>query len=144
MGRCIRAQRHGGSLIFSSHSTHRVAPARFRVLDYVERQGYVKGVVKEILHDPGRGAPLAKVVFRDAYRYKQRKELFICPEGVYTGQFLYCGKKAVLAVGNTLPLGQMPEGTVVCNIETRVGDRGKLARASGNFATIVAHNPDDG
>jgi len=37
MGRCIRAQRHGGSLIFASHSFHRVAPAKFRTLDYVER-----------------------------------------------------------------------------------------------------------
>jgi len=36
---------------------------------------------------------LAKVVFRDPYRYKQRVELFIAAEGMHTGQFLYCGKK---------------------------------------------------
>ena len=36
----------------------------------------------------------------------------------------------------------MPEGTVVCNVEEKSGDRGKLARASGNFATNVSHNPD--
>jgi len=46
---------------------------------------YVKGIVKDILHDPGRGAPLAKVVFRDTYRYKQRVEFFIAVEGMYTG-----------------------------------------------------------
>ena len=49
--------------------------------------------MKEIIHDPGRGAPLARVVFRDPYRYKQRKELFVATEGMYTGQFVYCGKK---------------------------------------------------
>merc|ERR1719276_50663 len=142
MGRCIRAQRHGGSLIFSSHSTHRVAPARFRVLDYVERQGYVKGVVKDILHDPGRGAPLAKVVFRDTYRYKQRTEFFIAVEGMYTGQFLYCGTKASLTVGNILPVNSMPEGTIVSNVEAKMGDRGVLARASGVSAIVIGHSED--
>merc|ERR1719382_1706901 len=36
----------------------------------------------------------------------------------------------------------MPEGTIVCNLEEKTGDRGKLARASGNYATVIAHNPD--
>ena len=42
--------------------------------------------MKEIIHDPGRGAPLAKVVFRDPYRYKLHTETFIANEGMYTGQ----------------------------------------------------------
>jgi large subunit ribosomal protein L8e len=46
---------------------------------------YVRGVVKEIIHDPGRGAPLAKVVFRDPYRYKHRTEYFVAVEGLHTG-----------------------------------------------------------
>jgi ribosomal protein L2 len=54
---------------------------------------YVKGVVKDIVHDSGRGAPLAKVVFRDTYRYKQRVEYFIAVEGMHTGQFVYAGTK---------------------------------------------------
>lgn len=36
----------------------------------------------------------------------------------------------------------MPEGTIVCNLEEKTGDRGRLARASGNYATVIAHNPD--
>jgi large subunit ribosomal protein L8e len=51
---------------------------------------------------------------------------------MYSGQFMYCGAKAQLAVGNVLPVGEMPEGTVICNVESRPGDRGKLARASGD------------
>jgi len=54
---------------------------------------YIKGVVRDIVHDAGRGAPLAKVVFRDVYRYKQRTEYFIAVEGMYTGQFIYAGHK---------------------------------------------------
>ena len=56
-------------------------------------RSYIKGVVRDIMHDPGRGAPLAKVVFRDTYRYKQRTEYFIAVEGMYSGQFVYCGRK---------------------------------------------------
>jgi len=63
---------------------------------------------------------------------------------MYTGQFIYCGKKAALTIGNVMPLGQMPEGTIVCQIEQKTGDRGKLAKASGNYATIVSHNPEGG
>jgi large subunit ribosomal protein L8e len=76
--------------------------------------------------------------------YKTRTHLFIATEGMYTGQFVYCGKKATLSVGNTLPVGTMPEGTIICNIEEQPGDRGSLARTSGNYATIIGHNHDDG
>jgi hypothetical protein len=46
MGRVIRAQRKGGSAIFRSRTFHRKGPAKFRPLDYAERQGYLRGVVK--------------------------------------------------------------------------------------------------
>ncbi|KAL1391486.1 hypothetical protein pipiens_012355 [Culex pipiens pipiens] len=111
-------------------------------MDYAERHGYLKGVVKHIIHDPGRGAPLAVVHFRDPYKFKLRKQLFIAAEGMYTGQFVYCGKRAQLQIGNVLPIGLMPEGTIVCNLEEKTGDRGKLARTSGNYASVIAHNPD--
>merc|ERR1712024_412034 len=69
-------------------------------------------------------------------------ELFVAAEGMYSGQFVYCGKKAQITIGNVMPIGHMPEGTIVCNLEEKTGDRGKLARASGNYATVIAHNPD--
>ena len=74
--------------------------------------------------------------------FQIRKELFVAVEGMYTGQFIYCGKKAQLTLGNVMPIGTMPEGTIISNLEEKTGDRGKLARASGNYATVIAHNPD--
>ena len=47
---------------------------------------YVRGVVKEIIHDPGRGAPLARVSFRSPYKFKDRVETFIANEGLFTGR----------------------------------------------------------
>ena len=54
---------------------------------------YIKGIVRDIMHDPGRGASLAKVIFKDPYRYKKRTEYFIAVEGMHSGQFIYAGSK---------------------------------------------------
>lgn len=92
------------------------------------------------MHDAGRGAPLAKVMFRDPYKFKQRTEYFVAVEGMYTGQFIYAGKKASLSTGNILPLRNIPEGISVCNVEHRAGDKGEYARTSGVSATVIGHS----
>jgi large subunit ribosomal protein L8e len=112
--------------------------------DFAERQGYVKGVVKEIYHERGRGAPVAKVQFKGVYNFKKINTQLCAPEGMYSGQFIFAGKKAKLDVGNILPIGQIPEGTVICNIEQKVGDCGKLCRASGDYAIIISQDADKG
>lgn len=142
MGRVIRGQRKGAGTVFRAHVKHRKGAAQFRTMDFAEKKGYIRGKVRDIIHDSGRGAPLARVVFRDPYRYKQQQELFIAAEGMYTGQFVYCGEKAQLAIGNVLPIGKMPEGTVVCNVEQKVGDRGSIGRASGTYSIIIGHSED--
>ena len=93
MGRVIRSQMKGRGSIFRAHQHRRKGPAKLRPLDYAERHGYIKGVVKDIIHDPGHGAPLAKVVFRDPYRYKLRKEMFVATEEMYTGQSYIVARK---------------------------------------------------
>lgn len=50
------------------------------------------------MHDPGRGAPLAKVIFRDPYKFKHRAEYFVAVEGLFTGQFVYAGAKGMLTI----------------------------------------------
>ena len=47
-----------------------------------------------------------------------------------------------MKVGNVLPVGKIPEGTIVCNVELSPGDGGKIARSSGSYATVVSHTPD--
>lgn len=54
----------------------------------------------------------------------------------------FCLITANLQIGNILPIGQMPEGTIMCCVEQKTGDRGKIARASGNYATVISHNPE--
>lgn len=144
MGKVIRGCRKGKGSIFKGHTTKRIGAVNMRKWDYAEKNGYIKGVVKKIEHDSGRGAPVATVQFQNPYQYSRDNTLICAAEGMYTGQFIYAGKKAKLVVGNILPLSVMPEGTLVCNLESSPGDRGKIARASGDYATIVTHDREKG
>jgi len=143
MGRVIRGSRKGAGGIFTAHTRLRKGAVKLRNSDYIERAGYIKGLVKNIIHDSGRGAPLAEVVFHDPMRYKLKKELMVAVEGLHTGQFVYFGSKAQLAVGNVMPVGKMPEGTVVSMCEEKASDRGRIARASGTSCMVVGHSDDN-
>jgi len=142
MGRVIRGSRKGKSLIFAAKTRLRKGAVKLRVTDYIERHGYIKGLIKKIEHEPARGAPLCEVVFHDPYRYKLQKQTWVAVEGAHTGQFVYCGAKAQLSIGNVLPLAKMPEGTIISMCEEKAMDRGKLARASGTSCMVVGHSDD--
>lgn len=142
MGRVIRAQRKGRGSVFKAHVHKRQGAARLRALDHCEKKGFIRGVVRDIVHDSGRGAPLAVIEFKDVLKYGKRKELICATEGMFTGQSIFCGVKAPLNPGNVLPLSQLPEGAVASSVERKIGDRGKLSRASGCFATIIGQSED--
>ncbi|KAF4649344.1 60S ribosomal protein L8 [Perkinsus olseni] len=142
MGRVIRGQRKGRGGIFKAVTKHRKGASKLRAVDYAERHGYIKGLVQEIIHDPGRGAPMARIAFRNPYKFGLQKILTVATEGMHTGQFVYFGKNATLSIGNVLPLGKMPEGTVISNIEEKIGDRGTCATAGGASGIVVGHSDD--
>ena len=62
---------------------------------------------------------------------------------MHSGQHIFCGKKAHIAVGNILPLNAMPEGSLVCNVEQYPGDRGAFSKTSGTYAIIVSQADED-
>jgi large subunit ribosomal protein L2 len=137
MGKRIRVQRRGrGGPTFRASTHKRVAPAQYPLTtatkEYFETA--MKGIIEELVHDPGRGAPLALVRFTNG-----ESCYTVVPEGVYSGQQIQMGGKAPIEVGNILPIGRIPEGTVICNIELRPGDGGKIAKSSGTYAIVVTH-----
>lgn len=93
MGKVIRPCRKGKGSVYKAHVFGREGAVGMKKLDFAERHGYVKGVVKEIIHDSGRGAPVAKIQFKDSYKFKKVNKLLPAPEGLYSGQFIFAGKK---------------------------------------------------
>lgn len=93
MGKVVRSQRKGKGSVFRAHTHGRKGPVAMKKYDYAERHGYVKGVVKDIVHDSGRGAPVAQVQFKDSYNFKRINTRLCAPEGMYSGQFVFAGKK---------------------------------------------------
>ena len=133
MGKKLIVQRRGkGSSTFRATTHKRIAPARYPP----PSEGVVYGIVEDLLHEPGRGAPLAKIRLESGESYYN-----IAVEDLYIGQRIAIGSGAPLEIGNVLPVGEVSGGTLVCNVERRPGDGGKLVRSSGTYATIVAHLP---
>jgi len=138
LGKRIRVQRRGrGSSTFRASSHKRVAPVQYPSVSVTEQRGVIHGQVKDLIHDPGRGSPMVSVKLETGETYYS-----VVPEGVYEGQPTQIGDEASVEIGNVLPLGKIPEGTMVCNIELSPGDGGKMVRSSGAYATVVAHTPE--
>jgi large subunit ribosomal protein L2 len=130
MGKRILVQRKGHGNIWARSPGHRHV-GRVKYRPFKEGENQIKFKVIDFLHSPGRGAPLAKIQYED-----KTKDLWLPPEGVYDGQEFIQAKTGPIDVGNVLPLGEMPLGTLVFNIEATPQDGGKFARASGVAAIV--------
>ncbi|MFP4045487.1 MAG: 50S ribosomal protein L2 [Candidatus Aenigmatarchaeota archaeon] len=123
MPKRTRSQRKGKSKNFRSPKH------RFEEKDEVKRNA--TGEIVDIVNDPARTAPLAKI------RLDNGKEKYmIAPEGVQTGDKIVHGKDAKIKPGNKLKLENIPEGVPIHNIETKPGEGGKLVRSSGTYGVI--------
>jgi len=137
MGKRIRVQRRGrGGSTFRAVTHKRVAAVHYPALSKREIEGAIQGRIEELVHEPGRGSPLALVKLETGQVYYT-----VVPEGVFQGQTIQMGSKASVDVGHILTLGDVPPGTMVCNVELQPGDGGKVCRSSGAYATVVAHTP---
>ena len=131
MGKRILVQRRGrGGSQFRARTAGKIAPAKYPAYPYSETH---KGVVEDIVHERGRQAPLARVRFDD-----NTVAYLPAVVGLERGAEVYVGPEAPVENGNVLPLGRIPEGTVVSNIERNTGDGGELARAPGTSAVVFA------
>ena len=132
MGKNILVQRRGrGYFIFRAPTHLRIHPT-----GYNSANGHGSGMVRDLVHEAARGAPLARLAMDGG-----REMYLVAPEGLAVGQRIHIGSDAPTETGNIKPLGKIPEGTMICNIENRPGDGGVLARSSGSFALVVSHTP---
>ncbi|MEM0232714.1 MAG: 50S ribosomal protein L2 [Candidatus Nezhaarchaeales archaeon] len=139
MGKRILAQRKGrGGSVFRSPRWLHKGPAKYPNLNKKECENVIEGKVEAIVHDSGRGAPLALIRLPGGTRFFN-----VAAEGIRVGQKIQIGDKAEVAPGNILPLRSIPDGTKVFNIELTYGDGGRLVRGSGCYAVILSHSGEE-
>jgi large subunit ribosomal protein L2 len=120
-------------------SRHRGGGAKrlYRKIDFKRRKDGVPAKVAEIEYDPNRSAYIALLHYADG-----EKRYILAPQRLRVGMTVQSGPGADVRVGNSLPLGNMPSGTVVHNVELVPGRGGQMARAAGAGVQLLAKEGD--
>src|SRR5690606_32461034 len=108
---------------------------RYRLIDFKRSKFGVPATVKSIEYDPNRTAFIALLAYADG-----EKRYIIAPSGLQVGQTVVSGPDAAPEVGNTMPLANIPLGTVISCIELRTGEGALIARSASTFAQLVARD----
>jgi len=106
---------------------------RYRIIDFKRDKDGIPATVKSIEYDPNRTAFIALLNYADG-----EKRYVIAQGGLNVGQTVISGPKVAPEVGNTLPLSDIPLGTVISCIELRPGQGAVMARSAGSFAQLMA------
>lgn len=106
---------------------------KYRVIDFLRDKDNVKATVLTVEYDPNRSARISLVEYADG-----EKRYIIAPAGIKVGQVIESGSGVSPDLGNTLPLSEIPVGTLVHNIELRPGQGAAMARSAGTFAQLAA------
>jgi large subunit ribosomal protein L2 len=106
---------------------------KYRIIDFKRDKTGIPATVATIEYDPNRSAFIALVNYQDG-----EKRYIIAQNGLQVGQNIVSGSGAAPEIGNTLPLAEVPLGTVISCIELRPGQGATLVRSAGAFAQLVA------
>ena len=108
---------------------------RYRIIDFKRNKFDFSGIIESIEYDPNRSPRIALVNYNDG-----EKKYIIAPEGIKVGDKIISSKenKIPFKTGNAMPLGRIPEGLLVHNIELKPGKGAQMARSAGSYARIMA------
>jgi large subunit ribosomal protein L2 len=107
----------------------------YRIIDFKRDKFDIPAKVATIEYDPNRSARIALLHYVDG-----EKRYMIAPEGLTVGQVVFSGEKSAPEVGNTLPLKNIPLGSIIHNIELNPGQGGTIARSAGTYAQLSARD----
>lgn len=107
----------------------------YRLVDFRYNKKDIPAVVESVEYDPYRTGFIALVLFADGER-----RYVLAPQTMTKGDDMIVSETAKPKIGNRLPLGKIPVGTMIFNVEIKPGAGAKLARSAGNYAEVVAHD----
>jgi large subunit ribosomal protein L2 len=109
----------------------------YRIVDFKRRKFDAPASVERIEYDPNRTAFIALVKYQDG-----EQAYILAPQRLSSGDTVVAGEHVDVKPGNAMPLGNIPVGTIVHNIELKVGKGGQVARSAGTYAQIVGRDGD--
>ncbi len=109
------------------------ARRRYRIIDFKRNKDGIPAKVASIEYDPNRTANIALLVYADG-----EKRYIIAPNELKVGDQVFSGADADIKPGNTLPLANIPVGTVIHCIELKAGKGAQMCRAAGGYAQLMA------
>ncbi len=109
----------------------------YRIIDFKRIKDGIPATVATIEYDPNRSARIALLFYADG-----EKRYILAPEGLKVGDKLVSGPEADIKVGNALPLRNIPVGTLVHNVELKIGKGGQMVRSAGTSAQLMAKEND--
>jgi large subunit ribosomal protein L2 len=110
---------------------------QYRRIDFKRNKFGIPGRVAEIEYDPNRSARIALIVYADG-----EKRYILHPKGLAVGDTVVSGPGSDTRTGNAVPLGEIPLGTQVHNVELKIGKGGQMMRTAGSSAQVVAKEGD--
>ena len=108
------------------------AKRKYRIIDFKRNKDGIAGTVTSIEYDPNRTANIALITYADG-----EKRYIIAPKNLKVGEKIESGENVDIKVGNSCPLGNIPEGTMVHNVELKAGKGGQMARSAGSSVQIL-------
>ena len=108
------------------------AKRKYRIIDFKRNKDNVVGIVASIEYDPNRTSNIALINYADG-----EKRYIIAPKGLKVGDRVESGVSTDIKIGNSLELGNIPEGTLVHNVELKAGKGGQMARTAGSSIQIL-------
>ena len=110
---------------------------RYRIIDFKRNKDGIPAKVATIEYDPNRSARIALLNYVDG-----EKRYILAPNGLKVGDMVESGPDADIKVGNALPLKNIPVGTLIHNIEMKIGKGGQMVRSAGAAAQLMAKEGD--
>lgn len=108
---------------------------RYRRIDFKRRKWDVAGTVERLEYDPNRTAFIALIQYEDGER-----AYILAPQRLAVGDSVIAGEKVDVKPGNAMPLSGMPIGTIIHNVEMKIGKGGQMARAAGTYIQLVGRD----
>jgi large subunit ribosomal protein L2 len=109
----------------------------YRIVDFRRRKFDAPANVERIEYDPNRTAFIALIKYQDG-----EQAYILAPQRLAAGDTVVAGEHVDVKPGNAMPVGNIPVGTIVHNIELKIGKGGQVARSAGTYAQIVGRDGD--